>query len=315
MVGFKPAGLFEEGEVDSFAFVFFVVQHPFVKGGRGFYGAVRGVFFEDEGANGIVAGAVEAQQADGEPEFGNDAVGNGVAVGDVDAFGDGSPFDGVPDGVPEVERLADSFFEGVGVDNGSLDRHGALYESEKFRGGCLREVGAQDVGEVALVGKQGVFEHFGETGNELAGGQRFEEIVVDDDAGGGGESAYFVFEPVEVDAGLPAHGGVYLRQEGGGDVDAADASLEAGGGKAAHVGNDASTDVYEEGVAFGPPGGKAFPDFRHAAEDFVGLARRQGNEAFFGNPVQPEAREATGAGMFVRQKEESGGTKLFQLAL
>lgn len=243
LVYFKFSGAVQEGEVHAVAFVFFVVQHEFVQFFGFGHGGVWGVFAVDEAADGFVVFGVEPEFADGEVEFGYHAVGYGVSVVYFKVFFDGDAFDGVCDRVSEVERFAQPFFAGVALYDEVFDVNGFFDQLEEFFPSDVREVGAHDFGEVFFIGEECVFEHFSESGQDLPLGEGGEEAVVDEDAFGLVECTDFVFEPVEVDACLTTDGGVYLREQGGGDVDAGDAPFEAGGGEPADVCDHPSPDV------------------------------------------------------------------------
>ena len=76
----------------------------------------------------------------------------------------------------------------------------------------------------------------------------------------------------EVDAGLAADGGVDLREEGGGDLDVADAAHVDGGEEAGDVADDAATEGEEEGVAVGSGGGELLGEGFDAGHALVALA-------------------------------------------
>ena len=56
--------------------------------------------------------------------------------------------------------------------------------------------------------------------------------------------ADLVFQSPEVKSRLPAYAGIYHREQGGGDVDIADTSLEGRGCKASQVGHHAAAYIY-----------------------------------------------------------------------
>ena len=66
-----------------------------------------------------------------------------------------------------------------------------------------------------------------------------------DDALRVGERPHLVFQSSEIDACLPADGGIDHGEQGGGDVDVIDAPLESGSGKAPEVGDHPSSETDE----------------------------------------------------------------------
>lgn len=145
-----------------------------------------------------------------------------------------------------------------------------------------------------------MFYHFGKTGKEVWAGEGGEKGGVDDDAIRGGEGADFVFQAKEVEAGFSADGGIYLSQEGGGDVDAVHAPLEGGSGEAPEVGEDASAQAEEGGGAACPLAGEHFPEAGDTREDFVLFARfEEANPlavAVFGGKNAGEEDDRVGVG-------------------
>ena len=111
-------------------------------------------------------------------------------------------------------------------------------------GDDLAGVGGE--GAVLKQGEQGfVREHAGLDGlggpvGKHVGGQGLQAVRVTDHGGGLAEGPGQVLPGGQVHGGLPPHGGVHRRQQGGGQLDIPDAPEVHGGSKARHVPSDAA---------------------------------------------------------------------------
>ena len=242
----------QQGEVDDAGGVLLVVRHQFVEAvvvlAVEEEGAV--VFFDEaDGLLHLVFGEIGFQA--GEVELAHQSPGYGIAVQHGAVFGQGKAFEGVAYGVPQVEGFADAMFVGVLLHNVFFYLHGAAYQwlEQGIVGLCGVEV--QQGCPVGGVAYQAVLQHFCVAGEEVAAVQCAEECCFEQHGSGGIESAYFVFQPIEVDACFASHGGIHHGEEGGGQVDVGNAPLEGSGGKAPEVGDHASAQVDEQGVAGG----------------------------------------------------------------
>ena len=113
------------------------------------------------------------------------------------------------------------------------------------------------------------------------------------------EGADEVFALRVVHPGFAADGGIHLRQQGGRDLQAGDAALVAGSGKACNVANDAAAKGDDEAVAViacfnqriedARPGGKCFVGFAigqaHGDAVFVGKCRFERGEVVRGDGI------------------------------
>ncbi len=122
--------------------------------------------------------------------------------------------------------------------------YGFLYRFEK----------AEERGRADDAGLDG----FLQAGAQLVGGERREQVDVGEDRHGVVEAANQVLAGGEVYPGLAADGGVYLREEGGGDLDVGDAAHVDGGEEAGDVAQDAAAEGDEERVAVGSVLGELF---------------------------------------------------------
>ena len=162
-------------------------------------------------------------------------------------------------------------------------------------GGTVVFQPGEEVGAV----NQAVFDNFCHAGGEFARWQAGE---------GGGinqhrlrlmEGADEVFALRVVHPGFAADGGIHLRQQGGRDLQAGDAALVAGSGKACNVANDAAAEGDDEAVAViarfnqriedARPGGKGFVGFAigqaHGDAVFVGKCRFERGEVVRGDGI------------------------------
>ena len=98
-----------------------------------------------------------------------------------------------------------------------------------------------------------VLDHLGHAGGEFAWRQRPQRLHVDDHQAGLMEGADEVLALVVVDRGLPAHAGVHLRQQGGGDLDVADAAQKRGRGEPGDVPDDPSAQGDQRGAPVDAP--------------------------------------------------------------
>jgi hypothetical protein len=127
------------------------------------------------------------------------------------------------------------------------------------------------------VGDEGVFDDLRETGAQFSGREGLEKERIGPHGPGLAKETDAVFDPIEIDAQLAAHGGVDLREERGGNLDKIHAALEGTGTKAAHVTDDAAAEVEQAPVATGARPEKLLPDVLAGAERFVLFARRNIN--------------------------------------
>jgi hypothetical protein len=187
-----------------------------------------------------------------------------VEVGVV--VGDG--FDGVASGVAEVEEgaVAGGFAFVLGDDVG-FDLDGAGDDGGEVVWGAVF-YGLEELG----VGDDGVFDDFGEAGVELAWGEGGEEVEVGKDGRWLVKGADEVFAFWEVDAGFSANGAIDHGEEGGGDLDVADAAEVDGSDEAGEVADDATAKGEDEGLAVETGSGEGGEDVREVVEGFGGFA-------------------------------------------
>ena len=226
--------------------------------------------------------------AEGYVEGGDASPGDGFAVEELLVVGGG--LDGVAEGVAEVEDHAEAEFFFVLVDDVGFDADGGGDDvGESFyllRAGPFGEDGGGvffEVGEEFGVEDDACFDGLLEAGAELCGREGAEEVGIAEDGLRVIEGSDEVFAGEEVDAGFSADGGVYLGEEGGGDLDVADAAHVDGGEEAGDVADDASAEGDEEGVAVGPGEGELLGeglDGGHAFEAFAGGVEEDGWRGF-----------------------------------
>ena len=270
----------EEGEIDGVADVLLVVAHQLEEGGVGLaLDGRRAVDLADEARRGMELGGGEAAEHAAQVELGHQTVGHRVAVEDGLALGELPRLDGVADGVAQVERLADAALQGVGHDDALLHRHRVGHHAGEGVEVGRAEVEVEQGGPCVVVAQQAVLEHLGIARAEVGRVEGGEEGGVYEGELGLAEHADFVFQSEEVDARLAAHGGVDHGEQRGGQVDEGDAALEGGGGEPAQVGDHASAEADEAGVACGSLPAEFLPHMAERGEVFVGVGGRDGDEA------------------------------------
>ena len=265
-------------DVSAFAAAIFLVGvgEGYEFGGGGFEGREWAVGQDDAGhAVGLLLG--DGASGYGYVEGDDAAPGYGFPVEDLFVVGGG--LDGVAEGVAEVEdhAQAELFFvlvDDVGFDadgGGDYSGEGGLF----LRRGFFCEDGGYvflEVGEEFGVVDDAGFDGLLQASAELVGGQGAEEVSVGEDGLGVVEGADEVFTSEEVDAGLAADGGVYLREQGGGELDVTDTAHVNGGEEAGDVADDSATEGEEEGVAVGSGEGELLGEGLDGSHAFVGLA-------------------------------------------
>ena len=175
-------------------------------------------------------------------------------------------------GVPEVECLANTLFGGVLLHDALLHLHRLRNQRKERVSGDILEVEIKDFVERVAVAEQCVFHHlaiarfeFGERQSvEEAGGNEHRVSLV--------KHPDFVLVAVEIDSGLATHGSIDSRQQSCGDVDKPHSALESRGGKTAHVGNHAATNVEHHRVASGATLLQAAPHLGERVDILVHIA-------------------------------------------
>jgi len=105
--------------------------------------------------------------------------------------------------------------------------------------------------ERVLVLQHGMLNHLGVAREELLLRQGVEEAGRYYYGIGVCECAYFIFQAIEIHAGLAAYGRVDGAQQGSGDIDEAYAAFECGGSETAKVGHHAAAYIYKYRTAGG----------------------------------------------------------------
>ena len=190
---------------------------------------------------------------------------HGVAMENGAPLLQGEAFEGVPHRVSQVECLAYASFVGILCHDAFLDCHALAHHVAQVAVVDVVEVEIQQFPPMLRGADEAVLDHFGIAGADVFVVQRFQEFGADEHAFRRTEGSDFVLQPVEVDSRFPAYGRVDHGEQGGGDVDVGDAPFEGGGGKSSEVGDHASSEVHEQGMAggslasqFRPHGGECF---------------------------------------------------------
>jgi len=231
--------------------------------------------------------------------FREDAPGDGFAMEKAAVAGE--RFEGVSEGMAEVEDFAEAGFAFVAADDGGFGGDAAR-DDEVERGRVAAKESVEAILEIAVEGRvadDGVFDDFIKPGAVLARGKSAERVRINGDEAGLIEGADEVLAFGEVDAGLAADGAINLSDERGGDVDEGDAAQVAGGDKAGDVADHSAADGDEKGAAVGAgadqsagerfDGAEGFRAFAVVEEeDAAGVRSKAGEE--LATAVSPDAR-------------------------
>ena len=141
-------------------------------------------------------------------------------------------FNGVADGVPEIQYAAQPLLRGVLLHHPRLDGQRAGDDLRQIR----RQVGAVlDQRQQRRIAGHGHLHTLGQSRGHLPRRQRTEGIRVDQHGTGLVERTHDVLHAVHVDGGLAADRGVHLGQQCGGQVVEIHAPHVGGGGEARQI--------------------------------------------------------------------------------
>jgi hypothetical protein len=186
----------------------------------------------------------------GEAGGGDHAQGDGFAVDHAGVVED--VFDGVSEGVAEVQESADAFFVGIFVDDGGLD--GDVFGDEfgeycNIAGGDFGGV-VGDEGKQRGIADDGVLDAFGQAAPELARRKRGKGGDVGDDNFGLVESADEIFSGGMIDADFSADGGIDGGEQRRGNLDKGDAAEDGDGDEAGEIADDSAAQCDHRRGAF-----------------------------------------------------------------
>ncbi len=184
------------------------------------------------------------------------------------------------EGVAEVEEHAFAGFVFVAGDDGGFDADGGEDDAlQEFRiaMGCGSEDGFAMTGEEREQGgiaDEGALNTFEEAGAEFAWRESGERGGVGEDGARRMDAAEEIFAFGKIDAGLATDGCVDLREKRGGERDVVNAALIDGGEKSGEVGDDASAEWDQHGIAMGAGAGELGGEALDGGEGFVAFAGR-----------------------------------------
>ena len=214
----------------------------------------------------------------GEVGCGDGAPADGLAVEELRIVGGG--FDGVTEGVAEVEDHAQAGFALIGGDHFGFDLR-AGEDDARDGGDVLRVRRIED--DISVSGEMpeelgraddACLDGLLEAGAEFACGKGGEGVRIRQDGERVVKAADEVLAGAEVDAGLAADGGVDLGEQRRWELHVVDAAHVDGGEKAGDVPDDAAAERKQEGVAVGACGGELAGESFKRGETLVGLACR-----------------------------------------
>jgi hypothetical protein len=207
-------------------------------------------------------------------EGGEHAVSDGFAMEESAVVESG--FEGVGEGVAEVEEHAFAGFVFVAGNDGGFDADGgendALQESRIAMGDRSQVAGEER--EQGGIADEGALDTFGEAGAEFSRGESGEGGGVGEDGARRMDAAEEIFSFGKIDAGLATDGGVNLREECSGEGYVVHAALIDGGEKSGEVGDDASAECDQHGIAMGAGAGELGGEALDGCEGFVAFAGR-----------------------------------------
>lgn len=118
---------------------------------------------------------------------------------------------------------------------------------------------------------ESVFEHLGKSRQEMFARKAGKKSSGYQHGFGRRKGSDFIFQTVEVNTGLSAHGSIDGPQERSGEVEIADTPLEGSGGKSTQVGNHASSEVYHDRTARGMTVAQRLPHRGKRLEGLMGI--------------------------------------------
>ena len=166
-------------------------------------------------------------------ELANHSPSDGIAVQDGLLAFQSQAFEGVTNGMTEVQSLSDALFSWVFLYNSLFDLDAFCNERAELTVVNLLEVKAEQLLPTLRVADEAVFEHLGIPAEQVLLVKRTKELARKNDRLCAVEDANFVLQTAEVDARLAAHTCVNLAQQGRWDVDVGEPSLESACGKSA----------------------------------------------------------------------------------
>ena len=158
---------------------------------------------------------------------------------------------GMPDGVTQIECLADTLFGGILLHYALLHSHALGYHLLQVWQIGLRKVEAHKLVPMPARADESVLEHLGITRTEVHVVKRSQEARRENHRAGRTEDSYLVLQTAEVDACLAAYTGIHHAEQRGGNVDVRDSALECAGCKTAQVGHHAAAQIDHEAVSGG----------------------------------------------------------------
>ena len=189
----------------------------------------------------------------------------------------GGGFDGVADGVAEIENHAQTAFVLIGGHDGGFHADGGdddLLQCVGFKLKQARGVRFHEA-EQRSVANDARLQAFDEAGAQLALRKSGQEIDVGDDCGGMVEGSDEIFAFGKIDAGFAADGRVNLCQKRGGNLNETNAAHVDSGQKSADIADDAAAEGDEQRAAIGTGGSKLAAEFFQAGKNLESFAGRQ----------------------------------------
>jgi len=181
-----------------------------------------------------------------EESGGDHAPGDGFAVLVAAVLGDA--FEGMGEGVAEIENLAEAGFAFIAADDVDFDLDVARDELGK-----RRTIAPQNLlhiflehGEHRGVGNDGMLDDFGETPAKFAVGESAQQFRIGEHETGRIKGADEVLPFRQIHASFPADGAVHLCNERGGHMDECNAAEKTGRDESGDVSDDSAANGYHE---------------------------------------------------------------------
>ena len=295
----------EEGEVYLAAHVLLVVadvveQAVVVLAGEG----EVAVGLADEAHRLMEMRRGEPEEHRAQVEFADNAPGHSITVEHGAALAEGQTLEGMAEGVPEVEGLAEALLVRVLADDALLDVNALLHQAAEGLVVGMLQILLEMVGPHFGVVEQRVLEHFGIARADIRVVECAEKHRVNDNVGGRAERTDFVFQPGKVDACLATDSGIDHAEKGGGNIDKLNAALERGCRESAQVCHYAAAQIDEQRVATSPFLRELLPDAGEGVKVLGYIARLHGEHLrIVGSHPVRQQRQAVLVGLRIVEEE------------
>lgn len=190
---------------------------------------------------------------------------------------EGKAFEGMPDGVPQIQGFAYAMLQGVLTYDVLLNLY--AFGHQGLEGGVVHvvQVETEKFGPMFVGADKSVFEHFRITGCQVLIVECAQEIGVYEHTVCWCKCSNFVFQSVEVDTRFSPDRSIDHGEQGGGDIDIGNAPFEGRGGESPQVGDHASTYVQHQGMSGTSVAAQVGPYLGQCVQCLVGVCGTDGD--------------------------------------